>query len=99
MFLTFKRLEGVRSFQRLVPADDSMKESMMANQQVLAVNGMSCDGCEQRITSALSDVDGVEGVSADHEVGTVTLQADPAAAGTDVIRGVIVDLGYEVASG
>jgi len=70
----------------------------MAEQHVLAVNGMTCDGCERRITSALSAVDGVDGVSADHEAGTVSLLVDAAVAGTDVVHGVIEDLGYEVAS-
>jgi len=45
MFLTFKWLEGVGSFDWLVPVDDSAKESMMAKQQVFEVSGMTCDGC------------------------------------------------------
>jgi copper chaperone len=71
---------------------------MMTQQQVMTVTGMTCDGCERRITSALSAVDGVDGVSADHEAGTVSLQADPDVTSTDVVRGVIEELGYEVAS-
>ena len=70
----------------------------MTEQQVMKVNGMTCDGCERRITSAVSEVDGVDGVSADHEAGVVTLQADPAITSTDVVRSVIEDLGYEVVS-
>lgn len=70
----------------------------MTQQQVMTVNGMTCDGCERRITSALSAVDGVDGVSADHEAGTVTLQTDPDVTSTDVVRDVIEELGYEVAS-
>ena len=70
----------------------------MTQQQVMTVNGMTCDGCERRITSALSAVDGVDGVSADREAGTVMLQADPDVTSTDVVRDVIEDLGYEVVS-
>jgi copper chaperone CopZ len=44
-------------------------------------------------------MDGVEGVSADHGAGTVTFHADSEAESTDVIRGVIEDLGYEMVSG
>ncbi|MCL1594156.1 MAG: heavy-metal-associated domain-containing protein [Actinomycetia bacterium] len=72
---------------------------MMTEQQVMTVNGMSCDGCGRRITSALSDVAGVNEVSADHEAGTVTLNADSDVVGVDVVRGVIEDLGYEVVPG
>lgn len=70
----------------------------MTQQQVMTVNGMTCDGYERRVTSALSDVGGVDGVSADHEAGTVTLQTDPNVTSTDVVRDVIEELGYEVAS-
>ncbi len=68
---------------------------MMREQQVMRVNGMTCDGCERRITSALS---GVDGVSADHESSTVMLFTDPDVTSTDVVRGVIEGLGYEMAS-
>jgi len=71
----------------------------MTGEQVMTVSGMTCDGCERRITSALSAVNGVDRVSADHETGTVTLQADPDVTSVDVVRGVIEDLGYEMASG
>ncbi|MDK1102838.1 MAG: cation transporter [Actinomycetota bacterium] len=69
----------------------------MTEQQVMKVNGMTCDGCERRITSAVSEVDGVDGVSADH-AGVVTLQGDPAITSSDAVRSVIEDLGYEVVS-
>lgn len=70
----------------------------MTEQQVMKVNGKTCDGCERRITSAVSEVDGVDGVSADHEAGVVTLQGDPAITSSDAVRSVIEDLGYEVVS-
>ncbi len=70
----------------------------MAQQQVMTVNGMTCDGYERRITSAVSAVDGVDGVVAGHETGTVTLRTDPDVVGTDVVRGVVEELGYEVVS-
>lgn len=71
----------------------------MMEQHVMTVNGMTCDGCERRILSALDAVDGVDGVSAYHEGGTVTLQAHFAVTSTGVVRRVIEDLGYEVVSG
>ncbi|MFV1969723.1 MAG: heavy-metal-associated domain-containing protein [Acidimicrobiia bacterium] len=71
----------------------------MAEQKVLTVNGMTCDGCEERITSALGDVPGVEGASADHEAGIVTLSVAATVAETRVVRDVIEELGYEVVPG
>ena len=70
----------------------------MTQHQVMTVNGMTCDGCERRITSALSAVDGVDGVSADHAAGTVTLHTNADVTSADVVRGVIEDLGYEMVS-
>lgn len=75
-----------------------MMESMMAERQVLIVSGMVFDGCERRITSALSTAASVNEVSAPHEAGLVTLRIDAADSGTDVVRGVIENLGYEVVS-
>ena len=99
MFLTFKVVEGVRSMSRQEPTGHSMNELMMAEQQVLTVNGMTCDGCERRIASALDGVSGIDEASADHQAGIVTLQVDPTVAGPDAARSVIEELGYEVVSG
>ena len=71
----------------------------MAERRVLTVNGMTCDGCERRITSALGDVSGVEEASADHEAGTVKVKVDPTVAGSEAVRHTIEELGYEVVSG
>jgi len=68
----------------------------MVEQQVLTVDGMSCTGCERRITSALRDVSGVTEASADHSAGTVTIAVDPESGGPDVVRQTIEDLGYEL---
>ncbi len=43
-------------------------------------------------------MDDVDGVSADHESGTPTLRIDTGVASSDVVRGVIEGLGYEMAS-
>ncbi len=44
--------------------------------QTYTVTGMSCGGCEQNVVDALSELDGVEGVSADNETDTVTIEGD-----------------------
>ena len=39
----------------------------------LKINGMMCAGCENRVKSAVSLIEGVEKVDADHNTGIVTV--------------------------
>ncbi len=68
-------------------------------QQVFTVNGMTCDGCERRVTTALGGLSGVSHASADHLEGTVSLSLDVAVTDMNSVRGAIEDLGYEVVTG
>lgn len=64
------------------------------DQYELTVEGMSCAGCEETLTSALQRVDGVHRVDADHEAGTVAVAA---ADGTEnAVREAIHEAGYDV---
>ena len=45
--------------------------------RTLSVAGMGCDGCERIVESALSEVDGVTGVTVDQRDGTATVEGDP----------------------
>jgi copper chaperone len=96
MSLTFKRLEGVRFRMSVGIGRHSRKGPTMAEQKKMAVKGMTCTGCEQRVTTALDALAGVEEASADHEAGTVTMRLDPTMAGEKVVRGAIEELGYRV---
>lgn len=62
--------------------------------QTITVTGMSCGGCESTVESALEELDGVTGVSADNETDSVTVEGD---ADTDTIVAAIEDAGYEPA--
>lgn len=64
----------------------------------LAVDGMSCDGCERNVVDALDELDGVDSSSADHEAGEVVVEHDPAVADEETIGETIEDAGYEVAN-
>lgn len=59
------------------------------------VDGMSCEGCEQNVVDSVEELEGVEGASADHEAGTVTVEGD---AGDEEVRAAIEGAGYEVAA-
>ena len=63
-------------------------------QYELTVEGMSCTGCEENVTSAVARLDGVHRVEPDHETGTAEITAD---AGTeDAVRRAIHEAGYDV---
>jgi len=70
----------------------------MAEQRNLTVKGMTCTGREDRITTALDSVPGVDEPSADHEQGTVTVTVrfDPTVADDESVRDAIESLGYRV---
>lgn len=63
-------------------------------QYELQVEGMACTGCEENVTTALEQVDGVHRVEADHEADRVEITADE---GTeDEVERAIHNAGYDV---
>jgi len=66
-------------------------------QQEFDVEGMSCGGCEQNVADALTELDGVEGVDADHEGNQVLVSlAEDVPEGN--LTAAIEAAGYEVVS-
>lgn len=61
----------------------------------LNVEGMTCGGCENRIKNALSEIEGVESVTANHETKEVTITLN-AEVEEDTLKETITDLGFEV---
>jgi len=62
----------------------------------LSVDGMSCTGCEQTVTNAVKQVNGVRRVDADHETGNVEVTAEN---GDEAeIRQAIHDAGFDVSA-
>mgnify|MGYP004566959115 FL=1 len=61
----------------------------------IKVDGMVCGGCENRVKNAVSTIDGVESVVADHNTGIVTVTSKE---DLDVnqIKEKIEDIGFEV---
>lgn len=62
---------------------------------VIKVEGMMCEGCENRVQNVLSQIDGVEKVIANHKEGTVTVKANNEL-DKNIIKEKIEDIGYEV---
>lgn len=61
----------------------------------IKVNGMVCEGCENRIKNALSTLDGVENIEASHKTGIVTIMSNREIE-RSVIEEKINDLGFEI---
>lgn len=63
--------------------------------ETISVTGMSCNGCEQNVESALQKLDGVTRVEGDHEADTVeVVVADDVV--DDDIHAAIEQAGYDV---
>ena len=62
---------------------------------IIKVEGMVCNGCENRVQNALKNIDGVENVVADHTTGTVTVTSKNEVA-ENVMKEKIEDIGFEV---
>lgn len=63
--------------------------------KTIQVTGMSCGGCESAVENALSSVDGVENVEADHETDSVLIEGT--AERTTLVQAV-EDAGYEASA-
>ncbi len=74
-----KKLEG----------ENKMKEI------VLKVEGMVCSGCENRVQNALSNLEFVKKVVADHKTNTVKIMFDQEGLEKE-IKETIEDLGFDV---
>ena len=61
----------------------------------IKVEGMVCNGCENRVQNALKTIDGVENVVANHNTGIVTITSNNEVA-ESVLKEKIEDIGFKV---
>ena len=62
---------------------------------VIKVEGMVCNGCENRVQNALKNIEGIENVVADHNKGIVTVTSKNEVE-ESVMKEKIEDIGFEV---
>ncbi len=62
---------------------------------IIKVEGMVCNGCENRVQNALKNINGVEKVVADHTKGTVTVTSKDEVE-ESAIAEKIEDIGFKV---
>ncbi len=63
----------------------------------LTVRGMTCGGCENAVKRALSQIEGIEDVSASHSANLVGIRYDTDKVTRAMVQERIETLGYEVA--
>ncbi len=68
----------------------------MTTHATLPVEGMTCTGCENNIQFALTSLEGVHSVDADHRAKTVHVAYNPDVISRDDIRRAIEDKGYRM---
>ncbi|MBE8516163.1 heavy-metal-associated domain-containing protein [Amycolatopsis sp. H6(2020)] len=62
---------------------------------VYTVKGMTCSGCMNKVTNAVTAVDGVTDVDVDISNGELTVTGD-AELDTDKVRAAVTEAGYEI---
>lgn len=61
---------------------------------IINVEGMSCEGCENRIQNSLKSLEGIENVVANHKEKTVTVIGENV--NIDKLKEKIEDIGFRV---
>lgn len=61
----------------------------------IKIEGMMCEGCENRVQKALSNISGIENVNANHKTKNVEITTNDTVNGKEIIE-TIEDLGYEI---
>jgi copper chaperone CopZ len=74
-----------------LPKEDKMSTA------VYTVKGMTCSGCMNKVTNAVTAVDGVTDVDVDISNGELTVVSDTEIDSAEV-RAAVADAGYEIAS-
>ncbi|MFZ5648465.1 MAG: heavy-metal-associated domain-containing protein [Bacillota bacterium] len=69
---------------------------MAITEEVLKVQGMSCNHCKMAVEKSLKNLPGVTGADVDLPAGTVCVTYDPGSASHDQIVAAIDKAGYKV---
>lgn len=62
---------------------------------IIQVEGMVCNGCENRVQNALKTIEGIENVIANYKDGTVTITSKSEVS-ESIMKEKIEDIGFEV---
>lgn len=76
--------------------DFSKVDAAAGTKLSLAIEGMKCGSCSDKITAALSKIDGVNAVVVSHETGEARVAFDAAKTNADALTKAVVDTGFTV---
>ena len=65
----------------------------MSNTATYTVAGMTCNGCVNKVTNAVIDLEGVEDVDVDVSTGTLEIIGN---ADDGAIRAAVAEIGYKI---
>jgi copper chaperone len=65
----------------------------MSNTATYTVAGMTCNGCVNKVTNAVTDIEGVEDVDVDVSTGTLEVVGNADGA---TIRAAVAEIGYSI---
>ncbi len=76
--------------------DKAQATAAVANKTVtLAINGMTCTGCENTIQEAVTKIDGVKSIKASHLDSTAVVSFDASKTSIEAIGAAVTEAGYE----
>jgi copper chaperone len=67
----------------------------MNEERTIVVEGMTCGGCEERVSGSLQQLDGVRTAAADHQAGEVRVVFDPGETSPEAIAARVRETGYQ----
>lgn len=70
-------------------------EAAAGTKVVLAVEGMHCGACSEKIIAALSSIEGVEAAAADYQTGEAKVAIDAAKVKTDALVKAVEAVGFK----
>jgi len=70
-------------------------EALDGTKVTLKVDGMTCGSCSEKVTAALTAIDGVTAAAVDYQKGTALVAYEPGKVQPEAIAAAIVELGFK----
>ncbi len=61
---------------------------------IIKIDGMHCEGCENRIKNSLKEFDGIKDVQANYKTGEIIIKEENA--NIDEVKELLEDLGFKI---
>jgi len=85
---------NVQTDENEVVSDDNEPQNLVTVN--IAVEGMTCEGCEKAITNSIMALDGINHTKVSHVEGNAVVEFDSAKTSLNEIKEAIIGTGYKV---